>query len=165
MSVVVREALPAEHAELGEIVVAAYRAAGALAGDEEYVPALRDVAGRARDALVLAAVDGETGALLGCLTYVGDHRSPLAEGAQAGEAAIRMLGVAPAAQGRGAGTALASAAVARARAEGRRAVVLHSQPIMASAQRIYGRLGFRRDPGRDWSAPGIVLLAFRLDLR
>jgi hypothetical protein len=36
---------------------------------------------------------------------------------------------------------------------------------MASAQRLYERLGFRRDPGNDWSpAPGISLLAFVLDL-
>ena len=37
---------------------------------------------------------------------------------------------------------------------------------MASAQRLYERLGFERDPEHDWSpAPGIELLAFTLELR
>jgi hypothetical protein len=36
---------------------------------------------------------------------------------------------------------------------------------MASAQRLYERLGFERDPEHDWSpAPGIVL-AFTLELQ
>ncbi len=165
MSVLVREALPHEFAALGEIVVAAYQAIGALEGDDEYVPELRDVARRAREAVVLAAVDPASGALLGCATYVPDASSPWAEELVEGEAAIRMLAVDPAAQGRGAGTALTEACVARARADGRRRLVLHSLPIMVDAQRIYARLGFVRAPERDWRfAPDGLLLGFQLDL-
>jgi hypothetical protein len=37
--------------------------------------------------------------------------------------------------------------------------------VQVAAHRVYGRLGFRRTPDRDWSpAPGIELLGFRLDL-
>ena len=45
---------------LGEIVVRAYDAVGALEGDDEYVPELRDVARRVREAVVFAALDGPT---------------------------------------------------------------------------------------------------------
>jgi ribosomal protein S18 acetylase RimI-like enzyme len=149
---------------LGEIVVDAYRALGALEGSG-YAAELRDVARRAREAVVLVAVDDEAGMPLGCVTYVPGPDSPWAELLEPGEAAIRMLAVDPAAQGRGAGTALVRACVDRARLDGKRRLVLHSRPMMLQAQRIYHRLGFRRDEPRDWEpVPGILLLAFALDL-
>ncbi len=76
-----------------------------------------------------------------------------------------MLAVSPAAQGRGVGEALARHVVDRSRARGHRAVVISSLPDMSAAHRLYGRLGFRRDPGLDWyPVPGVLLIAFRLDL-
>lgn len=165
MGIVVREADPDEYAALGEIVVSAYREIGALVGDEEYAAELRDVAARAATAFVFAAVDPSAGRPIGCATYVPGLASPLAEELGPGEASIRMLAVDPAASGRGAGTALAAACVARARADGFRRVVLHSLPVMAAAQRIYLRLGFRHVPERDWvPVPDIHLLCFVLDL-
>jgi ribosomal protein S18 acetylase RimI-like enzyme len=165
MAIEVREARPEESAELGRIVVDAYRAIGALEGDEEYAAELRDVAGRAKVAVVLAAVDAADGRPIGCATYVPGPSSPLAEELGPGEASIRMLAVDPAASGRGAGTALAAACVERARADGFRRVVLHSLPVMTGAQRIYERLGFRHVPERDWvPVPHIHLLCFVLDL-
>ncbi len=169
MAVEIREVLPgtfspAELVRLGDIVVAAYDAIGALEGDDEYIPELRDVERRAREAVVLAAVDAATGAPLGCLTYVPDAASPWAEHLRSGEAGIRMLAVDPAAQGRGVGTALVAACLERARADGRRAVFLHSLPVMAGAQRIYTRFGFRPASERDWVFPGFLLMGFVLDL-
>ncbi|MCU0483224.1 MAG: GNAT family N-acetyltransferase [Chloroflexi bacterium] len=162
--IVVRAARPDEHARLGEIVVAAYRALGALEGGG-YVAELRDVERRAREAMVLAAVDGATGQPLGCVTYVPGPDSPWAELLEPGEAGMRMLAVDPAAQGRGAGTALVRACVDRARSDGKRRLVLHSRPMMTRAQAIYARFGFHRDEARDWEpVPGIRLLAFALDL-
>lgn len=164
MSILVREARPEEHAQLGEVVVEAYRALGALEGGG-YVAELRDVERRAREAVVLAAIDSPTDAPIGCVTYVPGPESPWAELLGPGEAGIRMLAVAQGAQGRGAGTALVRACVDRARSEGRRRVVLHSRPMMDAAQRIYARLGFRRDEPRDWEpVPGVFLMAFALDL-
>ena len=48
---------PAVLERLGDIVVTAYEAIGALQGDEEYVPELRDVDRRVREAVVFAAFD------------------------------------------------------------------------------------------------------------
>ena len=169
MALEIREVVPgrlssAELSRLGDIVVAAYEAVGALEGDDEYVPELRDVGRRAVEAVVLAAVDGTSGALLGCVTYVPDASSPWAEHLGEDEAGIRMLAVDPAGQGKGVGTALVAACLDRARAEGRRAVFLHSLPVMEGAQRIYARFGFRRVPDRDWVFPDFLLMGFVLDL-
>jgi len=155
---------PAVLERLGDIVVTAYEAVGALEGDDDYVPELRDVARRVREAVVFAALDEESGRALGCVTYVPGPENAWAEHLREGEASIRMLAVDPAARGRGVGTALAEACLARARIDGRRAVFLHSLPVMADAQRIYDRLGFRRVPERDWIFPGFLLMGFVLDL-
>ena len=165
MTFTIRRPRPAELAPRGDLVVAAYDAIGANEDDDEYVPVLRDVARRDREAAVLAAVDDETGALLGCVTYAPDGSNPWAEELREGEATIRMLAVAPGAQGRGVGTALTAACVERARADGRTAIFLHSLPIMVAAQRIYARLGFRRVPERDWPIDDFLLLGFVLELR
>jgi ribosomal protein S18 acetylase RimI-like enzyme len=165
VAIEIRDALPEEHEELGELVVVAYRDLGVLEGDEAYEVELRDVRTRARDAVVLAAVDRQAGRLVGCATYVPGSASSLAEELRPGEASIRMLAVDPRAQGTGAGTALAAACIERARADGFRAVMLHSLPVMTRAQRIYARLGFRHVPERDWEpVPGLVLRCFVLEL-
>jgi len=155
---------PEAMSRLGEIVVEAYRAIGAIHGDHGYASKLRDVRRRATEAVVLAAVDGETGSALGCVTYVPDAANPWAEHLRENEAGIRMLAVDPAAAGRGAGTTLVAACLERARADGRRAVFLHSLSVMQGAQRIYARFGFRRVPERDWVFPDFLLMGFELDL-
>ena len=80
-------------------------------------------------------------------------------------AAFRMLAVDRAVQGRGAGRALVEACIARAKADGKHALVLHTTAWMKTAHRLYGRLGFERDPDRDWPImPEVTLLGYRLDL-
>ena len=165
MPIVIREAWPEEHARLGELVVAAYQSLPEF-DEPGYEPELRDVARRAREAVVLVALDESADPpLLGCVTYVPGPESPWAELLEPGEAAIRMLAVDATARGRGVGTALAAACIARAREEGRAAVFLHSLAYMRAAQAIYARLGFIRRPDRDWEpVPGIRLLGFALAL-
>ena len=111
---------------------------------------------------MLVAVDGD-GAVLGGVTYIFEHDSPLAEYVPEGAAGIRMLAVAIDAQGRGVGEALTRACIDRARAEGKDEVVLHSTPWMTTAHRLYERLGFVRDPANDWPIyPTVTLWYFRL---
>jgi GNAT superfamily N-acetyltransferase len=156
----VRHAREAEHALLGELCVRAY--AGDGLGPAGYQAVLRDVGARAAAAEVLVAEAG--GELLGTVTLMLEP-GPLTEIAVAGEGEFRMLAVAPAARGRGAGTALVRACAEAARARGHRALVCSSQDRMVAAHRIYARLGFVRDPRRDWSpVPGVELLAFALPL-
>src|SRR5690606_25057557 len=157
-----------EHAALGELTVEAYASADPRTLDDGYAEELRDVAGRARDAVVLVAVDEGAGEAVGGVTVVPDGSAPLAEVTErdaAGAAGIRMLAVAPHARGRGVGEALTRACIDRARAGGRRQVVLHSTDRMTAAHRLYTRLGFERDPAIDWEPePGLWLRGFRLRL-
>ncbi|MEU9080825.1 GNAT family N-acetyltransferase [Streptomyces sp. NPDC048357] len=165
MDMVIRTALPAEYAELGEITAQAYLADGHLDANENdaYLNVLRDVAGRAALAEVLVAE--RDGRILGGVTFAAPG-SPLADIAGPDEAEFRMLAVAREGRGQGAGEALVRACVERARAiEGVSGMVLSTQRSMTGAHRIYARLGFVRVPERDWiPVPGLTLLAYRLNL-
>jgi predicted N-acetyltransferase YhbS len=170
----IRTAAADEYETIADITVNAYvdearrnGNAESVGGDSHfnstYVPELRNVAGRARDAVVLVAADDDS--ILGAVTYV-PGLGPYAEFDDPDAAGIRMLAVAPAAQGRGVGAALVQACLDRARSEGRARVVLHSTPWMVTAGRMYGRLGFRRAPERDWApAPDVELLGYEFDFR
>jgi len=73
--VIIREARPDEHARLGDLVLAAYRSLPEF-DEPGYEPELRDVARRAREAVVLVAVDDAADdPLLGCVTYVPGPRA------------------------------------------------------------------------------------------
>lgn len=95
----------------------------------------------------------------------------------AGWASIRTLAVRSDARDRGVGESLTRECIRRARERGAVAVGLHTSPIMEAANRLYGRLGFRRapefdieigemftsrrlPPGASWQAQ-----AFRLDIK
>jgi ribosomal protein S18 acetylase RimI-like enzyme len=159
----VRPVRPGEHDALGQLTVAAYRSVpGDSSTSPSYETALRDVAARARSAVVLVAVDAD-GSLLGGVTYVPGP-GPLAEFEDDGDAGIRMLAVAPAAHRRGVGRRLVESCVARARADGRRRIVLHTDPAMTAAQALYGSMGFVRAAHLDGLVPGASLMAYTLDL-
>lgn len=162
----IREIRDDEIEQAADVVVAAYRALdGAPPIDENgYVEQLRAVADRAREAVVLVAVD-DAARVVGCVTYVPDETSPYAEGLLPGEASMRMLGVAVEAQRGGLGRALVQACVDRARAEGRERVFIHSGRWMRAAHAMYESLGFVRVPDRDWlPLPDVPLWGFALDL-
>lgn len=164
-SLEIRAVRPDEHAAAGALVVAAYRSLAGLPLDDGYAGTLADVALRDGDdgAEVLVALDD--GELCGCVTFVPGAESRWAEQLEAGEASIRMLATAPAAQGRGIGRALLEACLERARHLGRSGVFLHSTPWMTAAHHLYCDAGFVRVPERDWSpSTEVPLLAFRLAL-
>ena len=135
---------------------------------DDYVAELSDVRGRVEEALVLVGVDDD-GTVLGGITYVG-RPGPLASIDRPDQAELRMLAVAPEAQGRGVGTALVQACLHQAHAEAKREVMLHTAASMRRAQRLYERLGFRRTEPRDLVVDGgvhgggIHLLAYALDI-
>lgn len=158
-----RVARPDEHEALAALTLAAYRPLFDSGLNGEYAEELADVAGRAAQADVLVAVDDE-GRLLGGITYVPGP-GPLAWFDGPDEAGMRMLAVAPDAQGRGVGASLVAACVARATASGKARLLLHTTPTMAAAQRLYERAGFRPDPRHARVLDsGLVLLAYVLDL-
>lgn len=160
----VREIGPREHDRLSELTLAAYLEIPGVAGEAEYLEELSDVAGRAAQVPVLVAVDAASGQVLGGVAYIPGP-GPLAEIEHDDEAGIRMLAVAPEAQGRGVGRALVEACIERARAADKRRIVLLTLPSMTVAQRLYLSLGFHRDTANDWEyEPGHGLWSYALEL-
>jgi ribosomal protein S18 acetylase RimI-like enzyme len=157
----VRDAQASELDTAGELVAGVYVSEGWSTHDD-YTADLRDARGRAATAEVLVAlVDG---AVVGTVT-LARHGSPTAHLAGPGEAEIRMLATLPAARGKGVASALVEECVRRSREAGCTAVRLSTQVPMATAQRVYERLGFTRTDERDWSpVPGMALLTYWLPL-
>ena len=157
-----RRATPDDLSTVGDLTTAAYEEF--LTGTEDgYREQLRDAERRFREAeLWVAVVDGD---VVGTVTYCppGSPWRELARADTDGE--FRMLAVDPAARGRGVGLALAQLCEERARTHGANRLVLSSLPQMASAHRIYAKLGLTRLPGLDWDpVPGVHLIAFAKEL-
>jgi len=78
---------------------------------------------------------------------------------------VRLVAVDPAVRGRGVARALVLECVRRARAAGASTLGLHTSQSMRTAQRLYERLGFVRDPEHDFQPPGAELVeGYRLSL-
>ncbi len=137
--------------EIGELTALAYLADGLVDHAHPYVPQLRDAESRARDADLLAMIDGERGdgAIVGTITLVPPG-SPFIELAEDGEYELRMLAVSPLERGRGIGRQLARAAMDRAVERGARRVVLSTMDTMHAAHRLYEKMGFQRREELDW---------------
>ena len=153
----VRRIRPDEHEAAGDVCVAAYDPL--LTGaEDDYRDRLHDVATRDAQAEVWVAVDDDR--VVGVVTYCPPG-SPWREIGRDEEGEFRMLAVDPVAQGTGAGTALARLCEERAREHGATGMALSSLATMHAAHRVYARLGYEREPGRDWSPiTGVDLLAF-----
>ena len=152
-----RRVRPEELAAAGDVCVAAYEPF--LTGaEDDYRERLRDVATRDSQAEVWVAVVDDD--VVGVVTYCPPG-SPWREIGRDDEGEFRMLAVDPRARGAGVGTALALLCEEHARADGATGMALSSLATMTAAHRIYARLGYEREPGRDWSpAAGVDLLAF-----
>lgn len=147
--IVVRPAHADDLDAVGAITEAAYRGDGYLDidGGEEYAVLLRDAATRMAEGTVLVAeIAGE---VVGSVT-LAPAGTPWAEVAVPGELEVRMLSVAGRARRRGVAEALMAGVEVEARRTGHTAVVLSTMREMAGAQQLYARLGYRRQPDRDW---------------
>jgi ribosomal protein S18 acetylase RimI-like enzyme len=176
--VIIRDARPSEYAAVGELRVAAYRAAGLLPDGSGYAETLLSfgfdgdcvvlvaVDGAAVDAAadgraaVDAADDGAAGEILGTVTL--EPFGPASELARdETEADIRAFAVVPQAQGLGVGRKLLSAVIECAQRRGVCRLRLCTRPIMEAAQHLYATTGFSRTPDLDWEPiPGVVLRAY-----
>jgi ribosomal protein S18 acetylase RimI-like enzyme len=159
--IVVRPVRPEECTEAGRQTRAGFAAIFGE-GDVEYLDTVADVAGRCDRTTVLVAVD-EDGLILGSITVELTTKLDPAQELAPGEAHLRMLGVAPAAQGRGAGRALLEGAAAVARAAGKTRLTLGTLPEMTAARRLYDRMGFQGGPPEE-HAPGRVHMSYELGL-
>jgi ribosomal protein S18 acetylase RimI-like enzyme len=164
--VLIRDALPEEMDQVGEIRVSAYMADGFMSPSSGYAPRLRTL-GADGMGEVLVAVTGQDSSeqrLIGTvmIRYWPDGGEIMQE---PGDAEIRALAVSPSDRGTGAGKALLQAIIDRAVGSGVRHLLLCTQPEMRTAHHLYEQAGFIRLPGKDRSpAPGVDLLAYGLRL-
>ncbi len=163
-TVTVRSATESEWADVGLLTRTAYAAAGL--GDEQYLAHVQDAAARAAAAsLLVAEVADEAGSRLVGTVTLAAAGDPYADIARDGEYEFRMLAVDPAAAGRGIGSALVEACDARAREAGARRLVCSVQDTNVAGLSLYARLGFVREPARDWMpGPSVQLLVLAREL-
>ena len=78
---------------------------------------------------------------------------------------LRLLAIAPGMQGQGIGERLVRECIRRAKDDGAAELGLHTSSSMATASRMYARLGFVRAPATDFQPEGAELVqGFRLVL-
>lgn len=97
---------------------------------------------------IIAALSGQK-ELLGMVICCNDS-NPYRQVASSSEAEMQLLAVATQMRGSGVGEKLCLAFERSARQQGYSSLVLSTQPQMNSAQKLYEKLGYRRNPSRDW---------------
>ena len=79
---------------------------------------------------------------------------------------MRLLAVAPAAQGLGIGAALVKECIRRTQQSGIAVLTLHTTEMMQVAMAMYERMGFHHAPELDFHpAPDVTVKGYRLDLK
>lgn len=163
----VRDARDEERGVIHDLTLRAYA---------EYASVMEPAAWRALERAVRAAlvapgpveriVAERDGALVGSVMLfppASDAYGALTDRATAPE--LRLLAVAREARGTGVGEVLVRECARRARAAGATELGLHTSTSMATARRMYERLGFVRAPEHDFTPAGAeVVEAFRLVL-
>ena len=161
--VMVRDAREDDFERAGDICVAAYDAAGQLEPGSPYVQDLRATAERARDGILLVAE--RAGEVVGTAT-ICTPGSSFREIGREDEVEFRFLAVAPEAQGTGVAAALIAAIEQHARDAGAARLAICVRDTNTGAAAMYARMGFSREPHRDWSPrPGVDLLALSRPVR
>ena len=163
----IRVATPADRDEIARLTDAAYREyassmePSAWAALEEALRAsLSDDVGVTR---IVAELDGTIIGSAALYDPGTDAYGSLASRAHWPE--VRLVAVAPSARGRGVATLLVNDCVRRARASGATTIGLHTSRSMRTAQQLYERMGFVRDPEHDFQPPGAELVeGYRLAL-
>jgi ribosomal protein S18 acetylase RimI-like enzyme len=156
----IRVARADELAVVGLLTRTAYAAAGL--GSDEYLGHVQDAAGRFASAILLVAEVNDR--VVGTVT-LAPAGTAFADIARPGEYEFRMLAVDPAATGAGVGSALVSACEQRAQDDGADRIVCSVEDKNAPALRLYARMGYQREPERDWvPEPGVSLLVLGLQL-
>ena len=163
-----RLALPHEADTVGALTVAGYDADAYLtladgSYDQAYADWLADGSTRARDGVLVVAVEADT--VLGTVTWCPPG-SPFREiSTEDHQGEIRTLSVSPEARGRGVGSALVDWCIDEAQTTGLAEILLSTLPEMTPAHRLYESRGFVRRPDLDWSPfPDVVLWGFSLAL-
>ena len=143
MNLVIRDYVPADRDSVNRVALAAFAQYEGKYDDwTAFSAGIGRMADLASDAeLLVAEYEGE---VVGAVVHIGPGRARNAIFPE-NWSVIRMLVVAPEHRALGIGRRLVQACLQAARRDQAPAVGLHTSPIMASALRLYGALGFQRD--------------------
>ena len=147
---------------LGLIIQNSYFALPGYPHDPDYDAKLADIASRLAQAEVWAAFLDDRP--VGCLTFTAQVDNEHAEHGDPEASTFRYFGVDAHARGSGVGAAMVNKVIDRTAECGRLRIRMHTLPMMTSAQRLYERLGFVRDPRHDAVWDDVVGLAYRYDV-
>lgn len=149
---------PAEHgSEITQLLKDVYVVEGYTAPEfAEKAFAFSEVLRRGELYVARKAASGEIAGMV----ILGSPENYARQVAQPGEAEIQLLAVKKECRGAGLGARLVDACLKRAKSLKYGRVVLSTQPTMNAAQKTYERLGFERNPARDWSAQGKSFLVY-----
>jgi len=163
--VFVREAEDRDREEIREVLLAAYGQYESTMPEERWIEYKRNIAESVDApgpfARLVAEADGR---LVGSAVLFDS--SLIAYGRDLGieSPIVRLIAVRPEARGRGVATALLRESARRARAHGADTLHLHTSDLMASAIRLYERLGFERAYDKDLYNGDILVKSYRLHL-
>lgn len=174
-AVTVREATPADHQAIHDVIVAAYSEYAAVLSPpafDRYLADVADVDAHARKGRLIVAE--RAGTIVGSVSFFDEAR---AEGFDwpEGWAGLRALAVDPTERRQGVGGALMRACRERAVAVGAPVLCLHTGELMTAAIAMYEAMGFRRASEFDFEggsylrlgetvARKVRVIAYRLDL-
>jgi len=168
---IVRNALPEEFADIGQLMVGVYSGLEGFPSPDEQ-PAYYDMLSSIgswtdkpdTELLIAVSADGKLG---GAIVYFSDMSQYGSGGSATMEknaSGFRLLAVDPALRRRGIGRLLSQACIEKARALNQANVVIHTTKAMQPAWRMYESLGFERATDLDFMQQDLLVFGFRLAL-
>jgi ribosomal protein S18 acetylase RimI-like enzyme len=161
---IIRNADPNEMEQVALLLKEAYQEYDKFIPSEifqSYLEDIMDVRSRLPESELIVAE--QEGRLVGSVTlYLRRSKSQVWP---QGWASVRLLGVLPAYRNRGIGRELMEECIRRCKKEGVHILGLHTTEAMATAKKMYERMGFIRVPEFDFHPrPGVVVMAYRYDI-
>ena len=151
------ESLNVSDSEIQDILARVYVDSGFMPPERAKL-AFTPIAVRSRGHLICARP--ENGEVLAGMAIVVPYDSPARLIADTDETELHLLAVSEAYRSVGLGRRLVRSAIDAASALGYRKMILWTQPVMTTAQRLYESESFVRVPGRDPNMNGINYLAY-----
>lgn len=167
----VRNALPGEFAEIGQLMVRVYSQLEGFPKASEQPAYYKMLAGigsltqnPGTELLVAVSVGNR---IAGGVVYFSDMKYYGSGGSATLEqhaAGFRLLAVDPAVRGQGIGQHLTNECIRKARQQGLAQLIIHSTKAMQIAWKMYEKMGFKRSEDLDFMQGELPVFGFRLRL-
>ncbi|TMU56970.1 bifunctional helix-turn-helix transcriptional regulator/GNAT family N-acetyltransferase [Flagellimonas algicola] len=171
-SFTIRNALPSEFQQIGQLMVEVYSGLDGFPKQEDQpgyyhtLANIGDFTKKPNTELLVAVSPSQK--ILGGVLYFGDMKY-YGSGGMAPQmknaSGFRLLAVSSSARGLGVGKALSMVCIDKAKEHGNMQVLIHSTAYMKPARKMYRKLGFLRYPKLDFEQEGLEVHGFRLILK